>query len=212
MEKNFLETLEWRYACKAMNGEKVDAKIIEDILKAINLAPTSLGLQLFKVFVVENDAVKKQLRDAAFGQQPVEGCSHLFVFAAKKSVSDQDIKDYVHATTELRNYDEKQSKAVLDKLNSYIYDKMEKNKLNWSIAQTYIAMSFGLMAAAEAKVDSVPMEGFDKEKANEILSLKDTDYTVTLMMPIGYSDTKNDWMHGEPKVRKDLSEIVEFIK
>ncbi len=42
-----LNKLTWRYATKAMNGQKVPQEKIENIIKAISLAPTSSGLQPF---------------------------------------------------------------------------------------------------------------------------------------------------------------------
>ncbi len=47
-----LDKLNWRYAAKAMNGEKVAEEKIERILEAARLAPTSSGLQPFEIFVI----------------------------------------------------------------------------------------------------------------------------------------------------------------
>ena len=56
-----LDKLKWRYAAKAMNGEKVSDEKLERILEAARLAPTSSGLQPFEIFVVSNQDVKNQL-------------------------------------------------------------------------------------------------------------------------------------------------------
>ncbi len=42
-----LDKLNWRYAAKAMNGDKVAQEKIDNILEAAILAPTSSGLQPF---------------------------------------------------------------------------------------------------------------------------------------------------------------------
>ena len=49
-----VETLKWRYATKAMNGQKVSKEKIDAIIEAISLAPTSSGLQPFEVYVITN--------------------------------------------------------------------------------------------------------------------------------------------------------------
>ena len=43
------DTLHWRYATKSYNGDKVAQEKIDPILEAIRLAPSSSGLQPFKV-------------------------------------------------------------------------------------------------------------------------------------------------------------------
>lgn len=77
-----LKALETRYACKAMNGERVADDVIERILEAARLAPTSSGLQPFSVLVVTNDELKAQLRPVCWDQPQITDCSHLLVFAA----------------------------------------------------------------------------------------------------------------------------------
>jgi nitroreductase len=44
-----LDKLNWRYAAKAMNGQKISQEKIDNIIEAISLAPTSSGLQPFIV-------------------------------------------------------------------------------------------------------------------------------------------------------------------
>ena len=77
-----LEKLKWRYAAKAMNGEKVSQEKIDNILEAARLAPTSSGLQPFEIMVITNPEVKQEIRKIAWNQSVVTDCSHLLVFAA----------------------------------------------------------------------------------------------------------------------------------
>jgi nitroreductase len=77
-----LEKLRWRYAAKAMNGEKVSKEKIDNIIEAISLAPTSSGLQPFEVIVITNQEIKDKIKPVAWNQSVVSDCSHLFVFAA----------------------------------------------------------------------------------------------------------------------------------
>ena len=47
-----IDKLKWRYAAKAMNGQKVAQEKIDTIIEAASLAPTSSGLQPFEIMVV----------------------------------------------------------------------------------------------------------------------------------------------------------------
>ena len=94
-----LNKLQWRYATKKMNPTKVVAQDkVERILEAINLAPTSSGLQPFEVFVVTNPEVKAKLSEAAYGQAQVADSSHVLVFAAWDNYSVERIDAVVAHT------------------------------------------------------------------------------------------------------------------
>ncbi|MCZ7391663.1 nitroreductase family protein, partial [Klebsiella pneumoniae] len=56
-----LTNLKWRYATKRMNGQKVPAEKLENILEAIQLAPTSIGMQPFTVLVVEDADLRAKI-------------------------------------------------------------------------------------------------------------------------------------------------------
>ena len=77
-----LEKLNWRYACKAMNDQKIPQEKVDNIIEAISLAPTSSGLQPFEVVVITNQEVKEQIKPIAWNQSVITDCSHLLVFAA----------------------------------------------------------------------------------------------------------------------------------
>ena len=60
-----IERLNWRYATKRMNGTKVSQDKIDRILEAIRLAPSSFGLQPYKIFVIENPELKERIFNEA---------------------------------------------------------------------------------------------------------------------------------------------------
>ena len=65
-----------------------------------------------------------------------------------------------------------------------------------------------LVAAAEEKVDSTPMEGFDPEAVDEILNLKAKGLKSVAIMPLGYRDEANDWLLKQAKVRRSSDTFV----
>lgn len=206
------DLLQQRYACKAMNGKVVEEAKIQRILDAITLAPSSLGLQLYKVFVVTNDKLKKELREAAFGQQVIEGCSHLLVFAARTEVEEKDYEAIAQLLKKVRNYDEEKAQRYIDRLCSFVDNNVAKHQAEWLIHQTYIALGVACVAAAEEKVDTVPVEGFNKAEVDRILGLTEKGYKSTLLFPIGYSDNEHDWMYNVPKIRKTGEDFIEYYK
>ena len=65
-----------------MNRRVIPQAKLDNIIEAISLAPTSSGLQPFGVYVITNQAVKDAIRAIAWDQSVVADCSHLLVFAA----------------------------------------------------------------------------------------------------------------------------------
>jgi len=203
-----LEKLKWRYATKAMNGEKVSQDKIDTILEAASMAPTSSGLQPFEIMVITNQELKKKIRAIGWDQPVITDCSHLLVFAAWDTYTAERINKMFDLTNTVRGFKnegwEAYRKMLLD---SYPQRDAEVN-FNHAARQAYIAFSQAIAAAAFEGVDSTPMEGFDPEALDEILNLKEKGLRSCVMLPLGYRDDKNDWLVNLTKVRKSKEDLL----
>ncbi len=201
------EKLQRRYASKMMNGEKIEHQKLEHIKEAIRLAPTSLGLQPFKVYVVENQDLKQTIFDeAATGQPQIPTCSQLLVFVALRKITKEFIDDYFDLINEVRNMPMEKLigyRAMVDGLSS----RSDEENFNWSSRQAYIALGFGLVAAANEEVDSVPIEGFNPSKLNQILGIDETYQSSVCLLAIGKRDELQDYNAKLPKVRKSAEHL-----
>jgi nitroreductase / dihydropteridine reductase len=201
------KALLWRYATKAMNGQRVDPEKIERILEAIRYAPTSNGLQPFEVIVVSNPEWKKKIRTVANNQSVATDSSHLVIFAAWDDVTPERIDAaFEHTIRERGNYQGLESYRQ-SLINIHTANTKETN-FNHAARQAYIALGFGLLAAADQQVDTTPMEGFDPAAVDELLGLHQKALRSVAMMAIGYRDEKNDWLVGMKKVRKPASVLI----
>jgi len=207
-----LEKLKWRYATKAMNGKKVSQDKIDNIIEAANLAPTSSGLQPFEIMVITNDEIKEKIKEVAWNQSVVTECSHLFVFAAWDTYTAERINYMFDLTNEIRGFkNEGWENYRQQLLNSYPQKSAEENFQHAS-KQAYIAFTAALTAAAFQKVDATPMEGFDADKVDEILNLREKGLRSAVLLPIGYRDASEDWLVNLDKVRKPISKLVTEYK
>lgn len=208
---DLIENLKWRHACKAMNGKKIPQDVVDRILDAIRLAPTSLGLQLYKLFVVENQEVKEKIYAEACPQQPVVGCSHLLVFAARTEVDNRDYDLYFDNMQISRDKSDEYIVNYRAKIAGFVNEKVGANQPQWLVSQTYIGLGVACVAAANEKIDSVPIEGFSREKLDHALALTEKGYKSTVLLPLGYSDDANNWWKGETKLRKSKDQFIELI-
>jgi Nitroreductase len=207
---SLVTTLNWRYATKRMNGQKVPAEKVENILKAIQLAPTSIGLQPFTVLVIEDEETRAKIAPAIYNQPQITQGSHVVVFAAWKEYSQQDIDKYLNHIAELRNVPVDSLDGLKNMIEGAISGKTPEQLLVWNQKQAYIALGFGLVAAAEEQVDATPMEGFDPDALDAALGLTEKGLRSTLVLALGYRDATNDYMNGKAKVRRKKEEL--FIK
>lgn len=207
-----LDKLNWRYAAKAMNGEKVAEDKVERILEAARLAPTSSGLQPFEIIVVKNQEIKEQIRPVAWNQSMITDCSHLLIFAAWDTYTEERINYMFDLTNEIRGFKnegwENYRKMLLD---SYP-QKDEEENFNHAAKQAYIAFSQAIAAAAFEKVDATPIEGFDPAAVDKILGLREKGLRSAVLLPLGYRNESEDWLVNLVKVRKPMKDLVTVIE
>ena len=206
-----LEKLKWRYATKAMNGEKVTQSKIDTIIEAASLAPTSSGLQPFEIIVITNQELKEKIKPISWNQSVVTDCSHLLVFAAWDTYTPERINKMFDLTNSVRGFENEGWEGYRQMLlKSYPQQDAEVN-FNHAARQAYIAFSQSVVAAAFEGVDSTPMEGFDADALDEILSLREKGLRSCVMLPLGYRDDKKDWLVNLAKVRKSKEDLVTVI-
>ncbi|MEM1124420.1 MAG: nitroreductase family protein, partial [Bacteroidota bacterium] len=95
-------------------------------------------------------------------------------------------------------------------MKTKIAEKSRQELIEWNARQIYIALGNLLAVCGELEIDACPMEGFEPEKYDEILGLKDKGLTAVLVCPIGYR-SEEDFTQHAPKVRKPLAELYETI-
>ena len=206
-----LDKLNWRYATKAMNGQKVPQEKIENILNAISLAPTSSVLQPFEVFVITNQELKETIKPISWNQSVITDCSHLLVFAAWDTYTADRINKQFDLTNTIREFNSEGWENYRQMLlNSYPQKDAEEN-FNHAAKQAYIAFSQAIVAAAFEEVDSTPIEGFDPTALDKILGLREKGLRSCVMLPLGYRESEKDWLVNLKKVRKSREDLITEI-
>ncbi|MCP4324915.1 MAG: NAD(P)H-dependent oxidoreductase [Alteromonadales bacterium] len=206
-----LEKLNWRYAAKAMNATKVPQSKIDNILEAVSLAPTSSGLQPFEVFVITNQEVKQKIRPISWDQSVITDCSHLLIFAAWDTYTEERINKMFDLTNEIRGFKNEGWENYRQMLLSSYPQRDAEENFQHAAKQAYIAFSQAIAAAAFEQVDATPLEGFDPVALDEILGLKEKGLRSCVMLPLGFRDADNDWLVNLVKVRKPKEDLLTII-
>ena len=206
-----IEALRWRYATKKYSDKKVSDEILERIVTAINLSASSFGLQPYRLFVVDNAHLRKELSMYSFNPQITEA-SHLLVFAAFHSIDEASIDTYIELIARERNIPIENLEVFRKQGINSLLVKTDAQYFDWAAKQAYIALGTALIAAAVEKVDATPMEGFNAEKFDEKLGLKDKGLKSVVLISLGYRDEENDPLAKLKKVRWPSDEFVKYIK
>ena len=199
-----IESLQWRYATKKMNGEKIPQDKLERILEATRLAPSSYGLTPYQVIVVEDQELKEQLVGACYGQTQLRDSSAVLVFAVWDAImTENGVEDYINNIANQRNIPVSGLEGFKGMMVGTISNMDEEQKTIWAQKQTYIGLGFSLVASAVEGIDSTPMEGFVPSKVDKILGLKELGLKSTLVLTLGYRDTEGDSLSTMKKIRRD---------
>jgi len=205
---SLIEDLKWRYATKKMNGESVPKEKLDYILEAARLAPSSSGLQPYRVFVITNKQLLEKIKVIANGQSQITDCSHLLVFASWDGYSSEKIGNVFSKTVKERGLPD----DAMDNYKTMLWGAYEPLGTDWhsvhASKQAYIALGLAMVAAAEQKVDATPMEGFNNAQLDELLELNKYGLKSDLLLPLGYREENGDWL---VKLKKYRTEGKEFV-
>lgn len=205
----FIQAMQWRYATKRMNGQRIPEETLSDILQACHLAPSSYGLQPYQVLVIDDPELKALCQPAIMNQPQVVESSHLLIFAPWRQFDESVVDSWVERVASERD-------IPLDRLagmSNTIKQKVtglgsDEARFQWAAHQAYLAAGVTLSAAAMAKVDASPMEGFDPQALDQVLNLAERNLRSAVVVCLGYRDEAQDWLAPMKKVRWPYDEVM----
>ena len=216
IQEQIRQALDHRVAVRVYDENRdISRQDMDVILDAAWLSPSSVGLEGWRFLVLDRDqiqAIRPELQPLAWGAQPqLDTASHFVILLAEKNArydgpsmraslirrgltSDQDLN------SRLTLYETFQTQHM--RLDS------PRALFDWTGKQTYIALANMMLTASLLGIDSCPIEGFDYEAVNALLTAKgwlDPEREgVASMLSLGYrlKDPKH------PRRRKPRQEVI----
>ncbi len=182
---NIKELLKKRHATKKFNEKKIPEKQILELKELIRLAPSSFGLQPYKIKIITDKETKEKLAPAAWNQPQITTCSHLLVFCAYTNINERI--DEMEQMLIKEGTPEEKAKAYTNMMRGFNEGLSTEKKITWAQKQIYLAVENVLIGAKELGFDSCPMEGFNPEEFSKILNLPE-DLIPTVIVPVGYTE------------------------
>lgn len=214
-----IEVFKFRYACKEFDESKsINEADFNTILEAGRLSPSSFGFEPWKFLVLRDKNVRQKLYSVTWGgQDALKNASEFVVILARTNATLHPDSEYLtYMMKDIKGLDETAQKArreyfrEFQKTHFAIYND-EQKVFDWACKQCYIALGNMLTSAALLGVDSLPIEGFNRQSVNEILqkeALIDTKYFGAAVM-VAFGHRKNSPKH--PQTRQSFEQIVEFV-
>jgi len=207
-----IKALNWRYAVKKFDAtKKISAGTWATIEESLRLSASSYGLQPWKFLVIDNPEMRKKLTPASYGQTQVESASHFVVLTTLKTMDQAYVEKFLKSVAETRGIPVESldgyKKVILGDL---VAGPRAAHLQAWAQRQVYIAMGNALTCAALLEVDTVPMEGLDPAKYDEILGLKNTPYATVAAIAFGYRHADDGLQHAK-KARFGKADVIQHI-
>jgi len=209
MNNNFTKAMDFRHACKVFDDtKKINDEEMHYILEAGRKSPSSFGMEGWKFLVITNEALKEKLRPVCWDQVQVTSASHLVIVLA--SIDNVKVESgEVKKRFARRNMPQESLDFYMDIYAKHLEKTLssDENIYHWTSKQSYIALANMMTAAAYIGIDSCPIEGFEKEKVEEILDIDTSKWQVSVVVTFGYR------LNVQPKqLRLKFEDVVEFIK
>ena len=198
---NISDVIEARRSVKNFDPEYImPEEDLAELIRLTKLAPSSFNMQNYRLLVVRDMEIRKQIRNVAWDQAHVTDSSVLFILCAHLKAHQEDPSRYwSHAPQEVQD--------IIGPMIKPFYEGNERLIRDEAIRSTGLAGMTLMLAAKGLGYDSCPMIGFDSEKVAELIKLP-PHYALSFMIPVGMK-TQNGWDRG-PRLSDDI--VVRYDK
>ena len=207
----YIESLHWRYATKSFDtSKKITEEDLNLLKEAVQLSASSYGLQPYKVLVVESKKLREALKPLSWNQPQITEASHLFLFINNIQTNGEEVDGFIAEVERVRGIEPQKLETYSSFVKSKTTALSPNEKNHWTAKQAYIALGNLLSAAAVLRIDTCAIEGFEKDRVNELLNLESKGYSATFMVAIGYR-SENDQNQFLKKVRTPIDHLFETV-
>lgn len=173
-----LDAIELRRSVKAYDPDYVmPTDDVNRLLELAVLSPTAFNLQHWRFVIIEDLALRQQLRSIAWDQAQVTESSLLIVLCADLKAWEKSPHRY------WQNADLAVQDFILPAIDHY-YRGKEQIQRDEALRSCGIAAQTLMLAAKAMGYDSCPMDGFDFDQAGKLIHLPD-DHVISMMIAIG---------------------------
>lgn len=203
--KGLSEVIRERHSVRKYDSSyKISKEEIEELLSEATLAPSSSNLQPWRFIVFQDQEVKKELREIAFNQEPVETSSAVIAVLGDREMY-KEVEKIYHSANQAGFMDEaNMNRLIASANNTYPGLPVEKRENIAAFDAGLVSMQLMLVAKSMG-YDTVTMGGFNKQKFIERFNVSDRYFPIVLIA-LGKAEAP-----AFQTTRLPLEDVVKFI-
>ena len=159
---------------------KISKEEIEDMLQEATLAPSSSNLQPWKFIVIQNQDIKKELREIAYNQEQVETSSAIIAILGDREMY-RNIEKVYRSAHEAGFLDEASMKRLIEGTNNSYPNLPVEIRENIAAYDAGLCSMQLMLIAKDRGYDTVTMGGFDNQKFIERFEISERYFPIVLI-------------------------------
>ena len=204
-----------RYTTKAYDpSKKIPQQQFDRLIQILRLAPSSINIQPWHFFIIENDQAKQRISKSlvgkyAYNAPKILDSSHSILFCTKADITENHLTNLLNQDDQSGRFKDQTAKqAQQDARTGYVdFYRNEKGDIQrWAENQTFIALGQTLLAAGIEDIDATPIGGFDEQIISEELGLVEKGLIPSVLLALGYR-SEQDFNAKLPKSRLNQDDI-----
>ena len=177
-----------RRAIKSFKADAIAPDLLKRLVELTVAAPSSYNIQDWRIVLVQDDAQKAALAEAAYGQQQIVQAPVTFVFAASASVGLGDLTPIYEQGIQTGAWTDgtvDYFKKAIPQGQAALGDKRRE----YAVKDAIIAATHLMLAAESLGLSTCPMNGWVEDKVKAVIGAAgDDDLAIALLVPVGYAE------------------------
>ena len=163
-KEKLLNAMKYRYATKRFSEKTIRPEDFEVLLETARLAPTSFGLETWKILVIQDKTLREEMKEFGWGIKDKLDASHFVVFLARKKADITFGSDYIrHMLKDVHQVPDEVYEFYRNAYGNFSENdfktlESERSAFDWAGKQAYIVMAHMMAVAALMGIDSCPLE------------------------------------------------------
>ena len=208
-----------RYTTKAYDpSKKIPQQQFDRLIQILRLAPSSINIQPWHFFIIENDQAKQRISKSlvgkyAYNAPKILDSSHSILFCTKADITENHLTNLLNQDDQSGRFKDQTAKqAQQDARTGYVdFYRNEKGDIQrWAENQTFIALGQTLLDAGSEGIDATPIGGFDEQIISEELGLVEKGLIPSVLLALGYR-SEQDFNAKLPKSRLNQDDIFTVL-
>ena len=172
------EAIRTRRAVKQFDPKhKMSSEEVSELMSLAMLSPTAFNIQNWRFVLVQDSALRSEIRKVSWDQAQVTDASLLIVVCA-------DLKSWAKEPSRYwRNAPQQAQDFLLPAIRQY-YSGKEQVQRDEAMRSCGMAAQTLMLAARSMGYDTCPMDGFDFEAVGKLIKLP-ADHVISMFVVVG---------------------------